>query len=56
MLNRARWTCENLFAAGEVTDPVGDNTTVGGTHPAGTASYVAAEGIINHLQSPGMLV
>ncbi len=49
------WTCENLFAAGEVTEPTGSNTTIGGTHPAGAGSYVAAEGIINYLKNPGML-
>ncbi len=49
------WTCENLFAAGEITEPTGDNTTTGGTHPAGAGSYVAAEGIIKYLQSPGPL-
>ncbi|MCW3994834.1 MAG: hypothetical protein NWE98_01630 [Candidatus Bathyarchaeota archaeon] len=50
------WTCENLFAAGEATDATGSNTTTGGTHPAGAASYVAAEGIKKYLQSPGPLV
>lgn len=50
------WTCENLFAAGEITEPMGDNTTTGGTHPAGPGSYVAAEGIKRYLQSPGPLV
>jgi hypothetical protein len=49
------WTSENLFAAGEVCDPTGDNTTTGGTHPVGPTSYVAAEGIRKYLQSPGML-
>lgn len=50
------WTCENLFAAGEATEPTGSNTTIGGTHPAGAGSYVAAESIIRYLQSPGPLV
>ncbi len=50
------WTSENLFAAGEVCHPTGDNTTTGGTHPAGPTSYVAAEGIKKYLQSPGDLV
>jgi gluconate 2-dehydrogenase alpha chain len=50
------WTSENLFAAGEITEPTGDNTTTGGTHPAGAGSYVAAEGIKKYLASPGMLV
>jgi gluconate 2-dehydrogenase alpha chain len=50
------WTSQNLFAAGEVTVPVGDNTTTGGTHPAGAMSYVAVEGIKKYLQNPGPLV
>jgi gluconate 2-dehydrogenase alpha chain len=50
------WTSPNLFAAGEVTVPVGDNTTTGGTHPAGAMSYVAAEGIKKYLQNPSALV
>lgn len=50
------WTSQNLFAAGEVCHPTGDNTTTGGTHPAGPTSYVAAEGIKKYLQSPGELV
>jgi gluconate 2-dehydrogenase alpha chain len=50
------WTSENLFAAGEVCDPTGDNTTIGGTHPVGPTSYVAAEGIKKYLQNPGPLV
>jgi gluconate 2-dehydrogenase alpha chain len=50
------WTSENLFAAGEVTEPTGSNTTTGGTHPAGAGSYVAAEGIKKYLQNPGPLV
>jgi gluconate 2-dehydrogenase alpha chain len=50
------WASENLFAAGEVCDPTGDNTTTGGTHPVGPTSYVAAEGIKKYLQSPGPLV
>jgi gluconate 2-dehydrogenase alpha chain len=50
------WTSENLFAAGEVLDPTGDNTTTGGTHPIGPTSYVAAEGIKKYLQNPGPLV
>jgi gluconate 2-dehydrogenase alpha chain len=50
------WTSENLFAAGEITEPTGDNTTTGGTHPAGAGSYVAAEGIKKYLASPGPLV
>ena len=50
------WTSENLFAAGEITMPTGDNTTTGGTHPAGPGSYVAAEGIKRYLQTPGPLV
>ncbi len=50
------WTSQNLFAAGEITKPTGDNTTIGGTHPAGPMAYVAAEGIKKYLQNPGPLV
>jgi gluconate 2-dehydrogenase alpha chain len=50
------WASENFFGAGEVTEPTGSNTTVGGTHPAGAGSYVAAEGIKKYLQTPGPLV
>jgi gluconate 2-dehydrogenase alpha chain len=50
------WTCQNLFAGGEITDTTGDNTTIGGTHPMGAALYVHAEGIKKYLQSPGPLV
>jgi gluconate 2-dehydrogenase alpha chain len=50
------WTSVNLFAAGEICDPTGDNTTIGGTHPVGATSYVAAEGIKKYLQTPGPLV
>jgi gluconate 2-dehydrogenase alpha chain len=49
------WTCENLFAAGEITDTVGSNLTAG-THQAGPGSYVAAEGIKKYLANPGPLV
>ena len=49
------WTSENLFAAGEITETTGDNTTAG-THAAGPMSYVAAEGIIKYLAAPGPLV
>ena len=49
------WTCQNLFAAGEVTNTTGDNLTAG-THAAGPGSYVAAEGIKKYLASPGPLV
>jgi gluconate 2-dehydrogenase alpha chain len=49
------WTCENLFAAGEICNPTGDNTTAG-THPVGPTSYVASEGIKKYLKSPGPLV
>ncbi len=50
------WTSQNLFGAGEYCDPTGDNTTIGGTHPVGPTSYVAAEGIQKYLKSPGPLV
>ena len=49
------WTSQNLFAAGEICKPTGDNTTAG-THPIGPMSYVAAEGIKKYLASPGPLV
>jgi len=49
------WTSENLFAAGEITETTGDDTTAG-THAAGPMSYVAAEGIQNYLKNPGPLV
>jgi gluconate 2-dehydrogenase alpha chain len=49
------WTCANLFAAGEICNPTGDNVTPG-THPVGPTSYVAAEGVKKYLQSPGPLV
>jgi gluconate 2-dehydrogenase alpha chain len=49
------WTSHNLFAAGEICKPTGDNTTAG-THPIGPMSYVAAEGIKKYLASPGPLV
>ncbi|MGA2663911.1 MAG: hypothetical protein ABSF83_03110 [Nitrososphaerales archaeon] len=48
------WTCENLFAAGEITDMTGTNLTAG-THQAGPGSYVAAEGIRMYLENPGLL-
>jgi gluconate 2-dehydrogenase alpha chain len=50
------WTCENLFAAGEITETTGDNTTIGGTHPMGAVAYVTTEGIKKYLASPGPLV
>ena len=50
------WTAQNLFACGEITDASGDNTTIGGTHPMGATAYVACEGLIKYLQSPGPLV
>ena len=46
------WTSENLFAAGEITETTGDNTTIGGTHPMGAVAYVAAEGIKNYSLAP----
>jgi gluconate 2-dehydrogenase alpha chain len=50
------WSCQNLFAGGEITDTTGDNTTIGGTHPMGAVLYVHAEGVKKYLQSPGSLV
>lgn len=49
------WTSQNLFAAGEICKPTGDNTSAG-THPIGPMSYVAAEGIKKYLATPGPLV
>ena len=48
------WTCENLFASGEICNTTGNNMTAG-THGSGYQSYVAAEGIKKYLQSPGSL-
>jgi gluconate 2-dehydrogenase alpha chain len=48
------WTCENLFAAGEICNTFGTYVTAG-THPGGALSYVAAEGIKKYLASPGAL-
>jgi gluconate 2-dehydrogenase alpha chain len=48
------YQCENLFAAGEITNTFGTYVTAG-THPGGALSYVAAEGVKKYLQSPGML-
>ena len=50
------WTVPNLFAGGEITDTVGGNDDTSGTHVAGTATLVAAEGIMQYLKSPGPLV
>jgi gluconate 2-dehydrogenase alpha chain len=49
------WTSQNLFAAGEICNTTGDNTTAG-THAIGPTAYVAAEGIQMYLKSPGPLV
>jgi len=49
------WTCNNLFAAGEVNNATG-NTTPSGTHQAGGQSQVAAEGIMMYLKAPGLLM
>ena len=49
------WTCENLFAAGEICDTFGDNLTAG-THVAGAMAYLAADGIKKYLANPGPLV
>lgn len=49
------WDVENVFAAGEICYPFGDNISPG-THPAGAMSYLAAEGIQKYLKSPGPLV
>jgi gluconate 2-dehydrogenase alpha chain len=49
------WTCENMFAAGEICNTFGTYVTAG-THPGGALSYVAAEGVKKYLESPGPLV
>jgi gluconate 2-dehydrogenase alpha chain len=49
------WVAQNLFAAGEITLPTGDNTTTGGTHPAGASALIVADGIKQYLSSPGLL-
>jgi gluconate 2-dehydrogenase alpha chain len=48
------WTCENLFAGGEITNTHGSSVSAG-THAIGPTTYVGAEGIKKYLQSPGML-
>ena len=48
------WTCDNLFAGGEICNTTGNNMTAG-THGAGYQSYVAADGIKKYLQSGGQL-
>jgi gluconate 2-dehydrogenase alpha chain len=50
------WTAVNLFAAGEITLPNGDNVTTGGTHPAGASALIVADGIKQYLKSPDALV
>ena len=49
------WDCENMFAAGELSFPVGDNVTTGGTHPAGPLALLAADGVKKYLANPGPL-
>jgi gluconate 2-dehydrogenase alpha chain len=51
-----QWNSPNLFAAGEITLPNGDNTTTGGTHPAGASALLVAEGIQMYLKSPSGLI
>jgi len=46
---------QNVFAAGEICYPWGDNTTAG-THPAAAMAYLAADGMKKYLASPGPLV
>jgi gluconate 2-dehydrogenase alpha chain len=48
------WEMNNLFAAGEILNTFGDNTTAG-THVAGMMAYLAADGIKKYLVSPGPL-
>jgi hypothetical protein len=49
------WTCENLFASGEICDTFGDNITAG-THVAGAMAYLEADGIKKYLANPGSLI
>jgi len=49
------WTSQNLFAVGEITEPVGSCTETGGTHPAGALALLTADGIQKYLASPGLL-
>ena len=49
------WNTQNLFAAGEILETFGDNTTAG-THVAGMMAYLAADGIKQYLANPGPLV
>ena len=49
------WGSQNLFATGEIVHPAGDNTTTGGTHPAGALALICAEGVQKYLKSPGLL-
>ncbi|MDQ1281042.1 MAG: family oxidoreductase, partial [Thermoproteota archaeon] len=48
------WDVQNVFAASEICDTFGDNTTAG-THVAGMLSYLAADGIKKYLATPGQL-
>jgi gluconate 2-dehydrogenase alpha chain len=50
------WNAVNLFAAGEITLPNGDNVTTGGTHPAGASALIVADGIKQYLATPGALL
>jgi len=56
MLNayQQSWTTPNLFIAGESTLPFTDNVTAG-THALGPTAFIAAEGIMKYLASPGEL-
>ena len=49
------WDMQNLFAAGEILETFGDNTTAG-THVAGMMAYLAADGIKKYLATSGSLV
>lgn len=49
------WTNVNYFAAGEIVEPCGDNTTTGGTHPAGALALLISDGIKQYLTNPGPL-
>jgi gluconate 2-dehydrogenase alpha chain len=50
------WGTNNVFAAGEVTQPNGSSVQTGGTHPASVTAHAAAAGIQQYLKTPGPLV
>ncbi|MDA4113770.1 MAG: GMC family oxidoreductase N-terminal domain-containing protein [Thaumarchaeota archaeon] len=53
-LYQQSWTSSNLFVTGETAGTSPDSITAG-THTIGPQAYVAAEGIVKYLKSPGEL-